>query len=196
MSARADLPRVPTLHGLAGSSMRPLSKRWGIVFAVITILVAAFLMLSRHTPATANAIEMTFVGYTNAPNNNSRFALFSLSNIAGYDVRCWGDWVEVEGDSNLRAEVVNPALPGFTRGPVLKAGGSLVLAVGVPFYAPETGRWRFSTSFTRYSVGLRWLDFSSRHHLPLKVGPIAIVDDQRILDKTNQVIVSSIWLTD
>ncbi len=146
-------------------------------------------------PATISAIGMTFVGYTNAPNNNGRFAMFSVSNHAGHSIRWWGDWVEVEGSSEHKARIVNPSLPGFTKNPVLKAGASLRLAVGDPFSGPETGRWRFIMSFSRYSLRERWLDFSFRHRLPLKIGPIVLVDDQRILNPTNHVTVSSKWLT-
>jgi hypothetical protein len=96
---------------LSGSAMRALSKRWGFVAAIVVIVVVAILMTRRHPPATTSAIKMSFAGYTNAPNNTTRFALFSLSNLAGYDIRWRGDWVEVEGSSEKRARVVNPALP-------------------------------------------------------------------------------------
>jgi hypothetical protein len=175
--------------------MHAILKRWGFVAVFVAILVGAILITKRHPPATASGIEMLLVGYTNAPSNNGHFALFCITNHAGYSVRWWGDWVEVEGSSERKAKIVNPALPGFTRAPVLKAGESLKLAVGDPFTGPETGRWRFSMSCSRYSIRVRWLDFSFHHRLPMKLGPIVLVDDQRILNPTNHVTVSSQWLT-
>jgi hypothetical protein len=87
-------------------------------------------------------------------------------------------------------------LPGFKKDYLLKAHDILTLAVGPPFHPPETGRWRFCMSFTRYSLREKWLDFSFRHNLPLKVGPIKLVDDQRILTSTNHLVVTSEWLVD
>ena len=174
--------------------MRTCSKRWGFVVAIVAIPLVLFLIASGPVPA--HSVELKLVGYTNAPNNNSRFALFSVSNISGRSIRWWGDWVEVEGSSEKRAKVVNPALPGFTKDPVLKAHGTLTLAVGPPFHPPETGRWRFCMSFTRYSLPEKCLDFSFRHKLPLKLGPITLVDDQRILTSPNHLVVTSEWLVD
>ena len=176
--------------------MRAGSKRWAIVAGIAAILVAVLLAMSRHPSAGPAALKMTFLGYTNAPNDNSRFALFSVSNLTGHDIRWWGEWLTVEGESDLRAKVVNPALPGYNVDPALRAGASVTLAVGDPFDAPETGRWRYTMEFSRYSLGMRWFDFAVLHRLPLKLGPITLVDEQRIWNPTNTVVVGSEWLTD
>jgi hypothetical protein len=49
-------------------------------------------------------------------------------------------------------------------------------------------------AFSRYDIRERWFDFSLRHHLPLKIGPLLLVDGQRILNPSNQITVSSEWL--
>ena len=175
--------------------MRARYKRWGLVATLVVILAVVIFSIRSDPSATSSAIEMKFVGYTNLPGNDLRFALFSVSNQTAYAIRWRGDWVEVEGSQNHKGRTVNSSLPGYTYKPVLKAGASLEFAVGEPFYASETGRWRFSMSFSRYSVRERWFDFSSRHKLPLKLGPVVLVDSQRILSPSNQVTVSTAWLT-
>ena len=175
--------------------MRARYIRWGLVAVLVIVLAVVIFSIGSHPSATSSAIEMTFVGYTNLPGNDLRFALFSVSNQAAYAIRWRGDWVEVEGSQDHKGRVVNSSLPGYTYEPVLKAGASLDFAVGEPFYAFETGRWRFSMSFSRYSVPERWFDLSLRHKLPLKLGPLVLVDSQRILSPSNRVTVSTAWLT-
>ena len=170
-------------------------KRWGAILGLIVILAGALVMMCRPPRATSNAIAMTFIGYTNLPGNQLRFALFSVSNQALHAVRWRGDWVEVEGEQNHRAKTVSSSLPGYTYAPVLKAGGNGEFAVGEPFRATESGRWRFSMSFSRYSPQERWFDFSLRHKLPMKIGPLVLVDSERILSRSNHVTVSTEWLT-
>ena len=145
---------------------------------------------------TANAVAMTFVGYTNPPGNRLRFALFAVSNQAPYTVRWRGNWVEVGGNPNHLARTVNPSLPGYNFASVLKVGESLRLAVGEPSNASETGRWRLAMSFSRYTWRERWFDFSFRHKLPLRLGPIVLADPQRILNPSNSVTVTTAWLTE
>src|SRR5436190_13699930 len=99
-------------------------KRCALLCALSAILLAVILS-SSNSPASANAVEMTFVGYTNPPGNDLRFALFSVSNRTTYAVRWHGDWVEIEGSQEHVARTVNPGLPGYTYGPVLKSGESL-----------------------------------------------------------------------
>jgi hypothetical protein len=181
--------------GFDGWTMRAPSKRWGLVAGIGAILVVVLLATCHRAPKAPGAVTMTFLGYTNAPNNNSRFALFAVTNLTGHDIRWWGDWVEVEGESQHRAKVVNSGLPGYNVDPVLRARGSATFAVGDPVHAPETGRWRSTMVFRRDSLGLRWFYFSLRHKLPLKLGPITLVDYKRISDPTNQVVVTSDWLT-
>ena len=161
---------------------------------MLALLAVVFLAI-RRPRATGSAIAMKVVGYTNLPNNDLRFALFSISNQAKYPIRWRGGWVEVEGSQDHKARIVNPGLPGYTYNPMLKIGEELQLAVGEPFYGGESGRWRVSMSFTRYSVQERWVDFSRRHKLPLKIGPIVLVDSQRLSSPSNRVTVSTEWLT-
>ena len=181
--------------GFDGWTMRAPSKRWALVAGIVVILVVVLLATCHRAPKAPGAVTITFVGYTNAPNKNARFALFAVTNLAGHDIRFWDDWVTVEGDSQEREAMHDLALPGFKEHYALRDGGSLMLAVRYSFHPPEIRRWRYSMSFARYSLGARWLDFSERHKLPRSVGPITLVDYQRTADPTNQVVVSSDWLT-
>lgn len=110
--------------------MRTFGKRWTLVAVLTGVLVVALLILRGSPRATASAVAITFVAYTNPPGNHLRFALFSVSNQAPYAVRWRGSWVEVEGEPYHRAEIINPRLPGFPMKPALKAGGSLTMAIG------------------------------------------------------------------
>src|SRR6267378_4429852 len=149
------------------SRMRPPHKRWTLLAVLIAVLLVAFLMLSGSPRATTSAVAISFVGYTNPPGDHLRFALFSISNQAPYAVRWRGSWVEVEGKPEHMGETINPNLPGFTRLPILKARGSLTMAIGEPFYESEGARWRFAMRYVPYNWRERWLDFSSRHNVPL-----------------------------
>ena len=184
-----------------------MPKRVYITLTVVLLALAgvsAWLGLRERGPGyrgsgrspTANAVAMTFVGYTNPPGNWLRFALFSVSNQAPYTVRWRGNWVEVEGNPSHWARTVNPSLPGYTFANVLKVRESLRLAVGEPSNASETGRWRLALSFSRYTWRERWLDLSFRHKLPLRLGPIVLADPQRILNPSNSVTVTTAWLTE
>jgi hypothetical protein len=168
-----------------------MRKRVYIALTVLLVILAgviAWQVLRERKPvyegsrrsATANAVAMTFVGYTNPPGSRLRFALFSVSNQAPYAIRWRGNWVEVEGNPSHWARTVNPSLPGYTFANVLKVGESLRLAVGEPSNASETGRWRLAMSFSRYTWRERWLDLSLRHNLPLELGPIVLVDARRV----------------
>jgi hypothetical protein len=187
-----------TITMLDGSIMRGRSKHWGFIAALIAVLVFAIFAIGNRQPATAGAVSLTFVGFTNAPNNHSLFAMLCVSNCTGYSIRWWDVWTEIEGSPEQHARIGNPALPGFgdspNFSPVFLPGESFKFAVGDPFHAPETGRWRFDMSFSRYSLRERWLDFSFHHRLPLKLGPIVLVDSQRVFDPTNHVIARSEWL--
>jgi hypothetical protein len=174
--------------------MRASFKRWTLIVVLAAVIVVAFLRLSGGPRATASAVAMTFVGYTNLLGNHLRFALFSVSNQAPYAVRWRSSWVEVEGSPDHKAETLNPSLPGFTREPALKARGSLRLAVGEPFYDSESGRWRFAMSFVPYTSRERWYDFSMRHKLPLRLGAVVFGDTQRMLSPSNNVTVTTAWL--
>ncbi len=177
-----------------GRTMLRSPKPWVLVMVIAIGLLIAICLWPRREIPTAGAVNIAFLGYTNAPNNNSRFALFSITNRAAYTIRWHDDWVEVEGNAQHKAKVINPALPECKRAPVLKARGNLILAVGIPLEAMESGRWKYCAAFSCYSLEERWLDFSFRHKLPLALGPIKLVDAQRIWNPTNRVTVSSEWL--
>jgi hypothetical protein len=175
--------------------MRAGFKRREFVAGIVVILVVVLLATCHRAPKAPGAVTITFVGYTNAPNDNARLALFAVTNLTGHDMRWWAGCVEFETDPYGKARIVNPVLPGLNMSLALRPGGSLAFGVRDPVRAPQSGRWRYSVSFTRYSLGLRWLDFAARYKLPFKLGPITLVDHQLMLDATNQVVVSSDWLT-
>src|SRR5678810_954585 len=115
-------------------------KRW-VLLSALVVIVLVILNSRSGPPATATAVEMTFVGYTNPPGNDWRFALFSVSNRTTYAVRWHGDWVEIEGSQEHKARTVNLSLPECRYGPVLKSGESLRVAAGEP---SDNKRWRFT----------------------------------------------------
>ena len=133
------------------------SNRLALVFAGLVVILSVAILSNRSAPVPiANAIQMRFLGYTNPPSNFGHFAVFSASNLAGYCIAWRGDWVEVEGSHEQKAKIINPNLPGYKMNPLLGAGESVKLAVGQPFYAPETGSWRYCTSFlpqSRSTIG-------------------------------------------
>jgi hypothetical protein len=75
--------------------MRVRYKRRVVIAALVAIVLIALLTLSSRPPATVTALAITFIGYTNAPGGNWRFALFSVSNQASYTVRGYEDSVDV-----------------------------------------------------------------------------------------------------
>ncbi len=162
---------------------------------ILALALVAIILVTRHHPlATAQAVDVRFVSYTNPPGNNLRFALFSVSNQASYSVRWRGDWVEVEGSPYRKARTVNPKLPGYQYEPVLRAGEVLNFAVGEPLFDSEPARWRLCLSFSRYTPSERWLDFSFKHKVPFLLRRIVRVDSQQILSSSNHVTASSAWL--
>lgn len=166
-----------------------------LVFAIVTVFAPG-----KRKPATADAVRVTFIGFTNAPNDPSHrlFAVFCVSNCAGYSIRWRGAWTEIEGSPEQHAEIVNRSLPRFDGpdfNPVFRAGGSFKFAVGDPFQASEIGRWRFAMAFSRDSFQERWLNFSFRHRwVPLRPGPFVLVNGQGLLNPTNHVIARSEWV--
>jgi hypothetical protein len=174
--------------------MRDRKALLGLLGLFFVILVVLTFSRRSNPTATAGAIAIAFGGYTNSPTGR-RFALFTVSNRAGYATRWRGDWVEIEGSQNHQGRITNPSLPGSTYGPVLRAGASLTLAVGEPNDVSETVPWRFAMSFSRYTVQERWLEFSFRHKLPLGIGSFVIVDSQQILSPSNRITVTTDWVT-
>jgi hypothetical protein len=173
--------------------MRVRYKGRLVIAALVVITLIALLTFSSRPPAIAGAITITFLGYTNAqPGNNWRFALFSVYNQAAYTVRGYEDSVEVEGVPDRKRQATHP---GYAPALELKAGQSMLMAIGEPYDLPAAGRWRFAMAFSRYTWRSWWLDKSFSGRLPLKVGPVVLVDSQRVLDPTNHVTVTTAWLT-
>jgi hypothetical protein len=175
-------------------SMRAHHKRWGLLLAVLAGLFLVILVGSKQAPTTSTAVMLTFIGYTNTPGSPTRFALFSASNQAPYAVRWRGLHVDVEGEDNRKAPTINLNLPGPPREPVFKPGASLRIAIGEPVHVSESGRWRLVMTHSRHTWQSRCVDFSWRHKLPLRLGPIVLLNDQRIVDPSNHVAATSDWL--
>jgi hypothetical protein len=172
-------------------------RMWLLVLALI---IAAVLLLvagrSARTPPDSGDVLISFVALTNppAPANAWPFTLLSVSNRSGYAVTWHGDWVEIDGNPSHRARIENRSLPFLPLSPVLKSGGSFLIAVGRPLDSSQSGRWRFSMAFTRHNLEERWVDFAQRRHLPQFLERLAETERQRILDPDNQSTASSPWL--
>jgi hypothetical protein len=163
----------------------------GLAIILLVCIVLAWAFMGRG--GTQGALTTTFVGYTNAPGSSLRFALFCASNSASHSIRWRGCWVEIEGSPNHKAPIMNPSLPGFSYAPVLKTRERLQFAIGEPT-SDEPGRWRFVASFSRYTMAARWLDFSYQHKLPPWLNRIVMVDQQRILNPSNNIESATEWL--
>lgn len=170
--------------------MRARPYLWLLVFLVIAGLVTVVVSLvNKHAPGD-RGIVVSFSGYTNLPNNATRFAIFSIHNQDSLAVRWRGNWVEVEGLQHNKAPTVNHSLPWFTA-PTLRSGDSLTVAVGEP---SDGGRWRLSVLRSRYKLKERCLDFVMTHKWPTGIGRLSLLNAQQILSPTNCVTNSSVWL--
>jgi len=98
--------------------------------------------------------------------------------------------VEVEGNQNYLAPTLNLKLPWF-KGLTLKKGESLTIAVGDP---QEEVQWRFTTTCSPYSFRIRLFDFALNHKLPIRAGRFRLLDTQKMLNPTNSITNSSVWL--
>ena len=159
-----------------------------LVLIAALVLVVASLVSKRQSGKAG--LALSFAGYTNLPNNPTRFALFSMHNQESLPFRWRGNWVEVEGSPCNKAPVINPSLPSFSA-PVLNRGHELTVAIGEPL---EESRWRFVVLWSRYGLKERALDFAMKHRLPAGLGRLSIIDAQQILNPTNFITNSSIWL--
>ncbi len=155
---------------------------------IAALLVLAIIFGNRHRGG--RGVTVSFLGYTNLPNNSTRFALFSLHSQDTVATRWRGNWVEVEGLSYNKAPTVNVNLPWFS-GTTLKQGDSLTIAVGEP---AEARRWRFNVLSSRYALRERALDFAMKHKLPIGIGRFSVIDSQGILNPTNCTTNTSVWL--
>jgi len=195
------------------------SRFWLLLLLIPVIVLLAAILALRSVPlATKNAVRIDFLGYTNVPEINRRYALFSVSNQAPYAVHWRGQGAEINGDTNLHAVSLNPKLPGYTYyhgaviktnlhtltfSPVFNPGESLRIVLAEPLIikdedssGPPTNRWRLSMFFCRYTLSERYFDLAARKHLPLKLGPIVLVDTQRFLNPSNNVTASSPWISE
>src|SRR5215472_9930911 len=131
--------------------MRTRHKRWALL-AMVVCLVAVLTLWStrREQPNLASAIAVRFIGYTNAPNTNLRFALLSISNQAGYVVALRNEWVEVQGSAEQHARVLNTDLP-WKLERIINGRRAVMLAVGEPSMDSEATPWRFAVSFSQYT---------------------------------------------
>jgi len=151
-----------------------------ILFALLALL---FLLLARKHGEPPASIQLKQIGFTNAPNSNTRFALVSITNVDSVPIRWRGPAVEVQGNQNALAPIMNPGLPWFTAKP-LDAGESITIAVGEPI---EGDRWRLRVLFTRYPLKERLRDFCAKHSLRFPLGnpPVAQSTTSDWLSRTN-----------
>jgi hypothetical protein len=170
--------------------VRSRKYRWLWLLVFIATLVFLVMSLADRGGSAKDSVVISFLGYTNLPNNSTRFALFSLHNQDSLSCRWRGNWVELEGSQYNKAPTMNPTLPWFT-GMTLKQGDKLIVAIGEPL---EEGKWRFSVLHSRYKLKERLLDFAFKHKLPTGIGRFSIIDSQQILSPTNSITNSSPWL--
>jgi hypothetical protein len=156
---------------------------------IVVLMLLGMWLFSRHRSA-SRGVAISFIGYTNPPNNARTFALLSLSNQDSGAIRWWGYFVEVEGNGGYKAPTINRSLPWF-KGLTLNGGESLTIAVGDP---QEDAPWRFTTLWSPYTFRSRLLDFARVHKLPLRIGRVRLLDTQQMLTLTNFMTNSSVWL--
>ena len=133
-----------------------MHRRWSQwLFIVLALLALLFLPLIRWSGKPSAAIQLKVIGFTNAPNSSTRFALISITNTDSVPIRWRGNSVEVEGNQNALAPIVNPAFPWFSATP-LKPRESMTVAVGEP---NEGDKWRLTVLLTRYSLKERLREF-------------------------------------
>src|SRR5215472_7019062 len=161
--------------------LMPVARyRWWMLTALVVLLLSVVWLLSGHRSA-ARGVAISFIGYTNLPNNARTFALLSLSNQDSGTIRWWGQFVEVEGSQDYKAPTINRSLPWFKQ-LTLSGGESVIIAVGDP---QEDAPWRFTTLWSPYTFRFRLFDFARIHKLPLRIGRIRLLATQQMLTLTN-----------
>jgi hypothetical protein len=184
---------------------------WLLLCAVIVVFALVIFAL-QTAPVSPDAIEITFLGFTNINPSPRTFALLSVSNRASYTIHWRGMVEELEGKPGFRGVVENRKAAGYTWyggkviktnlpvtkfDPTFKPGESLSLIIGEP--NPDEGqplpRWRFSMFFCRYTLAERYSDYAMKHKLPLKLGPVLLADSQKFLNPSNNITASSPWLS-
>ena len=170
--------------------MRNLPYRWWVLATLVVLLLLVMVCLIHEQPLASRGAVISFMGYTNLPNNARRFALLCLSNQDPVTLRWRDQWVEVQGLRDYKAPTINRSLPWF-KGATLKKGESLTIAVGDP---QEEAQWRFTTICSPYTFHFRLLDFAYQHRLRLRLRQFKLLDEQEILSLTNSITNSSVWL--
>jgi hypothetical protein len=170
-------------------------SRTGIVLAALALVVFVLLLVTlRSDPPQGAPVVISLLGYTNGIGTDRPFALFMISNQWSRPIRWSGDWAEVEGMADFRARIINPSLPANYPGLALKGGDSFVWAVGQPDVEPHN-RWRLTLQYRKHTLKSRWFDWARRNpRVPIKIGPLVLVDPQKILGATNQQRSSSEWV--
>ena len=173
-------------------SMRNPRNRLLILLLLLIPLIVLLVSLLNRQVSNSRSVSLSFIGFTNLPGNTTRFALFSISNQAPATIRLRDNWVEIEGSPDHHAEIINPKLPCRIT-PTLESGNSLTIAVGDP---DEGNRWRLVMMRSRhYGWKERWLDLALDRNWPIGIGRFSLIDSQQILDQTNFVTDSSIWIS-
>jgi hypothetical protein len=170
-------------------------RRTGIVLAALALVVVILLLVTlRDDPPQGAPVVISLLGFTNGIGSDRPFALFMISNQWSRPIRWSGDWAEVEGMADFRARTTNPSLPANYPSLALKGGDSFVWAVGQPNLEPHN-RWRLTLQYRKHTLKSRWFDWSMRNpRVPMKVGPLVLVDPQKVLGATNQQRSSSEWV--
>jgi hypothetical protein len=175
-----------------------MSKRRKGQLAAVAILVAVVFVLlavrNAPQPPIAKAVTISFVGFTNFPSNNWRYARFAVSNEAAYDVRLRGFGSEIEGNRNGLAPVVDIRMPECHFVPVLKGRAAVTYAIGEPSDEPASAPWRFNLTFAHYDVSARWFDVVFQRPWLQRLGAMRLVKTEAMFDPTNSTTISSPWL--
>jgi len=174
-----------------------------VVVSLVSVCAVMLMVSSRSGSPEGEPVVITFLGHTNGIGTDRPFALFTISNQWSQPVRWSGDWTEVDRTSVFTARIVNfsarirnpsPSLPSAFPGPALKGGDSFVWAVGQPDGEAQS-RWRLTLKYREHTFKSRWLDWAMRNpRVPVTIGPLVLVDPQKILSPTNQQRASSEWV--
>ena len=160
------------------------ARRYIWIGLLVLFIAAGIFLLAKFSSSAPDSLAISFTGYTNPPNTQLRFAVFSIVNRDRWPVRWRGIATELEGDHNLKASVFNPSLPSIQPWPV-KSGDLVTVAVGEPL---DLGKWRVQLQFSRCTLKERLYQFVINHRVPSALS--RFVPDDPPIFKTN-----SLWLT-
>ncbi|HEV7923800.1 MAG TPA: hypothetical protein VGR14_00485 [Verrucomicrobiae bacterium] len=162
-----------------------------ILAAVVCVLLA---VRNAAQPPIAKAVTISFIGFTNFPSNIDRFARFTISNAAAYDVVLRGFGSEVEGGQHRMAPIVDLRMPECHFVPVLKGRDAVTYAIGEPSDETASAPWRFDLMFAHYDMSARWFDVVWRRPWLQRLGAMRLVKTEGMFDPTNCTTISSPWL--